>query len=102
MENRTKQLSDVEPISVMEDDYRYPSCEFPRTITNNSETIDYTRYNSSKSRNKKVKFNQKVTIVNIQSHKKFSKMQSYQDYNSNIDEEINEEKEKKCVNCNIF
>ena len=99
MENKSKQLSDVEPISVMEDDYKFQSCEFPRNIANYSETIDFKRYNSSKNRNKKVQFNKKVTIVNIQSHKKYSKMQSY---NSNFDEDFNEEKEKKCVNCNIF
>ena len=64
MENKTKHLSDVEPISVMEEDYRFQSCEFPRNIPNNSEIIDYTRYNSSRYRNKKVTFNKKVTIVN--------------------------------------
>ena len=102
METNTKHISDVEPISVMED-YKFQSCEFPRNISNNSEIIDYTRYNSSKNnRNKKVKFNKKVTIVNIPSHKKYSKMQNYQDYRSYSDEDIKPEKEKKCVNCNIF
>ena len=68
-------------------------------MDSNSETIDYTRYNTfSKNRDKKVTFNNNVTIVNIQSHKKYVKNQSY----SMIEEDFNEEKDKKCVNCNTF
>ena len=103
MENNTKQINDEEPISIIDDNYRFPSCEYPRKMESNSETIDYTRYNTfSKNRDKKVTFNNNVTIVNIQSHKKMVKQQSYQNYDSTGEEDFNEEKEKKCANCNIF
>ncbi len=100
---KTKEINEEEPVSIMEDFYRYTSCEYHRNIDNdNSESIDYTRYNNTfpKKINKKVKFNQNVTIINIPSHKKMVKKQSYQNFNPIIDED--EDKDKKCVNCNIF
>ena len=98
MENNTKKINVVEPISVIDENYKFPSCEHPRNIPNNSETIDYTRYNSfSKNPNKKVTFNENVTIVNIQSHKKIG-IKNYKKF----EEDFNEEKEKKCIDCVIF
>ena len=103
MEKTTKNINEEEPLSIIDDFYRFPSCEFPRSIVNNSESIDYTRFNScTKGKNKRVRFNQNVTIVNIQSHKKLVKSQNYQNIHSIIEEDFNEEKDKKCVNCNIF
>ena len=99
MEKVNEKINEEEPLSIMDNYYRFPSCEFPRSMTNNTESIDYTRFNTcSKQRNKKVSFNQNVTIVNIQSHKKYVKNQSY----SMIEEDFNEEKDTKCVNCNTF
>ena len=80
MEKTTKNINEEEPLSIIDDFYRFPSCEFPRSIVNNSESIDYTRFNScTKGKNKRVRFNQNVTIVNIQSKK--SKLSKYSFYN---------------------
>ena len=103
MEIKAKVISEEEPISIMEDFYKYPSCDFPRTSKENSEVIDIERYNSSfKKKKKNVHFNQTITIINIQSHKKRLK-KDYEKYNpSIIEEDFNEEKNKKCTNCLVF
>ena len=104
MEKNTKEINNEEPISIIDEDYyKYPSCDYPRNKIAYYESNDYTRFNSVRREgNKRVKFNNNVTIVNIQSHKNTIKNQNY--LNSIIDEDFNEEKEKKkkCVNCNIF
>ena len=103
MEIKTNEINEQEPISIMKDCYQYPSCDFPRTSKENSEVIDIERYNSSfKKRKKNVHFNQTITIINIPSHKKRLK-EEYEKYNpSIIEEDFNEEKNKKCINCLVF
>ena len=99
MKKNVREINEKEPISIIDEDfYRYPSCEFPRNKIIDSDSLDYEKFNStySKRMNKKVRFNKKVSIVNIQSHKK------YYHYNSAIEEDLKEDKNKKCVNCNIF
>ena len=100
MEKYSRRFNDEGPISIIDDSYKFPSCEYPRSLVIDSESIDYSRFNYNfTKRNKKVKFNKKVTIVNIQSHKKMGKNMNY---NSIIDEDFNDDKKKKCVNCRIF
>ena len=103
MEIKTNEINEQEPISIMKDFYKYPSCDFPRISKENSEVIDIERYNSTfKKRKKNVHFNPTITIINIQSHKKRLK-QEYEKYNQSIiEEDFNEEKNKKCINCLVF
>ena len=103
MEIKTNEINEQEPISIMKDCYKYPSCDFPRISKENSEVIDIERYNSTfKKRKKNVHFNQTITIINIPSHKKRLK-EEYEKYNQSIiEEDFNEEKNKKCINCLVF
>ena len=103
MEIKTNRIKDEEPISIINDNYKFPSCDYPRNTKENSEVIDAERYNSSfKKRKKNVHFNKTITIINIQSHKKRLK-EEYNKYNpSIIEEDFKEEKNKKCVNCIVF
>ena len=103
MEIKTNEINEQEPISIMKDFYKYPSCDFPRTSKENSEVICIDRYNNSfKKIKKNVHFNPTITIINIQSHKKRLK-EEYEKYNpSIIEEDFNEEKNKKCINCLVF
>ena len=94
MEKYSRRFNDEGPISIIDDSYKFPSCEYPRSLVIDSESIDYSRFNYNFT-----KRNKKVTIVNIQSHKKMGKNMNY---NSIIDEDFNDDKKKKCVNCRIF
>ena len=104
MEIEEKETKEEGPMSTITDFYKYPSCEYVRNTMDNSESVDIERYNSySKKRIKKnVKFNNTVTINNIQSHKKRLKKLNSEDFNSIVEKDFNEEKDKKCVNCTIF
>ncbi len=102
MDKYSSRFDDEGPISII-DVYKFPSCEYPRSMTIDTESIDYQRFNSNfTKRNKKVKFNNKVTIVNIQSHKKMVNKGKYKNFDSIIDEEFSEDTKKRCVNCIIF
>ena len=81
--------------------YKSPSCELPKLTI--SESANSTRYESnqrnSNRKNKKVSFNKNVSVVNIQSHKKYLRGQ----YNKKayFEEDFNDNNQN-CVNCNIF
>ncbi len=98
--------NDISPASVISDDYKYPSCEFPRTLMFNSEeSVDRSIFNTfSKKRNKKVKFNDNVTIINIQSHKKKIRKQNNKNLKEKIEQDFREEEERRkaCADCIVF
>ena len=103
MDKYSRGFDEDGPISIIDNIYKFQSCEYPRSIAIDSESIDYQRFNSNYTkRNKKVTFNNKVTIVNIQSHKKVVNNRKYKNFNSIIDEEFSEDTKKRCVNCIIF
>jgi len=59
-----------------------------------------TKQKSNNKIKKKVKFNQNVTVINIQSYKKEMRKNQYKNYPSIFDEDFNDE--MKCIECNIF
>ena len=93
------------PYSTMENTYKYPSCDTPKSSISISESPNSTRYETfyhTQKRKKRVQFNQNVTVVNIQSHKKTMRKQNYQKYTSVFEEDFKEDHNQKCVNCIIF
>ena len=105
MDNTYKENTEDGPLSIMENTYRCPSCDTPKSSISISESPNSTRYETfyhSQKRIKRVQFNQNVTVVNIQSHKKAMRKQNYQKYTSVFDEDFKEDHKQKCVNCAIF
>ena len=107
MDLKVRDIYFKEPIINMDDIYKCPSCDLPRSSISSwesSKTLD-TLNNfkaSSRKKYKKVKFNKNVTIVNIQSFKN-NRKKSNQKNCSIFDEDFNEKKVKKqCANCLIF
>ncbi len=93
------------PVSTM-DNFKYPSCDYSRNIIINSEEpINQSIFNTfSKKRNKKVTFEDNVTIINIQSHKKSNRINFNNDLKAKIEEDFKEEEknQKACANCIII
>ena len=103
MEINFKESHEEGPVSIIENIYKYPSCEIPKSSISISESSNSTRFDSfSRKKVKRVKFNQNVTVVNIQSHKKDIRKQNYQKYTSVFEEDFNDEKNKNCLNCILF
>ena len=103
MDINFKESHEEGPVSIIENIYKYPSCETPKSSISISESSNSTRFDSFSSKKKKrVKFNQNVTVVNIQSHKKDIRKQNYQKYTSVFEEDFNDEKNKNCLNCILF
>ena len=97
--------SNEEPVSIM-DNYKFPSCDYSRNIIMNSEEpINQSIFNTfSKKREKKVTFEDNVTIINIQSHKKSNRNKFTNNLKAKIEEDFKEEEknQKACANCTIF
>ena len=103
MDINFKESHEEGPVSIIENIYKYPSCETPKSSISISESSNSTRFDSfSRKKEKRVKFNQNVTVVNIQSHKKDIRKQNYQKYTSVFEEDFNDEKNKNCLNCILF
>ena len=105
MHNAYKENTEDGPFSIMENTYRYPSCDTPKSSISISESPNSTRYDTfyqTQKRKKRVQFNQNVTVVNIQSHKKTMRKHNYQKYTSVFEKDFNEDHNQKCVNCAIF
>ena len=103
MDINFKEPHEEGPVSIIENIYRYPSCETPKSSISISESLNSTRFDSfSRKKVKRVKFNKNVTVVNIQSHKKDIRKQNYQKYTSVFEEDFNDEKNKNCLNCILF
>ena len=105
MKNKYKDNNEDGPLSIMENTYRYPSCDTPKSSISISESPNSTRFETyyrTQKRKKRVQFNQNVTVVNIQSHKKTMRKHNYQKYTSVFEEDFNEDHNQKCVNCTIF
>ena len=110
MNLKARDIQLKEPISNMDDIYRFPSCDLPRSYisfsdsSNTSDTSeDFKNFSTKKIKKvKKVKFNQNVTVVNIQSFKN-NKNKYNQKKPTIFEEDFNEDKIKKqCANCSIF
>ena len=83
--------------------YKCPSCELPKLIISNSESSNSTRFDtSSRKIPKRVAFNNRVTVVNIQSHKKYLRKQNRHSSSSVFEEEFYNDNSQNCVNCIIF
>ena len=97
-----------EPIINMNDIYKFPSCDVPRSCISDSDssnTLDTVNEFKSLTRKKckKVKFNQSVTIINIQSFKNNKTKNDQNKKPSIFDEDCNHNKnQKQCDNCSIF
>ena len=101
--NRLHDSFEEGPISIMENMYKFPSCDTPKLCISISESPYSTRFETNSSKKtKRVQFNRNVTVINIQSHKKTIRKHNYQRYTPVFEEDFNEEKKKNCVNCNIF
>ena len=97
-----------EPISNMDDKYKFPSCDLPRsyiTFSDSSQnlvSLDEYKTSFSSKKVKKVKFNQNVTVINIQSYKN-KKTQDNEKKPTIFDEDFNKDKiQKQCSNCSVF
>ena len=109
MKLNARAIQSKEPISNMNDIYRFPSCDLPRSyisFTDSSKNLvslgEFNKTSFSSKKVKKVKFNQNVTVINIQSFKN-KKNKDYQNKPSIFDEDYNKDKIKKeCTNCSIF
>ena len=99
MDNTYRENNEDGPFSIMENTYT------PKSSISISESPNSTRFETfyhTQKRKKRVQFNQNVTVVNIQSHKKTMRKQNYQKYTSVFEEDFNEDHNKNCVNCTIF
>ena len=97
--NKSKKYKEKEPLSSMENIYKYPSCDKPKLTISISESNGSTRFESLSNKHvKRVRFNQNVTIVNIQNHKKY--LRKLNNPKQFLEEEFYEEDENK--NCVIF
>ena len=105
MDNTYRENKEDGPFSIMENIYRYPSYDTPKSSISISESPNSTRFETfsyTQKKKKRVQFNQNVTIVNIQSHKRTMRKQNYQKYTSVFEEDFNKDHNQKCVNCIIF
>ena len=105
MDNTYRENKEDGPFSIMENIYRYPSCDTPKSSISISDSPNSTRFKTfyhTQKKKKRVQFNQNVTIVNIQSHKRTMRKQNYQKYSTIFEEDFNEDHNKKCINCIIF
>ena len=109
MENKkSTKITYISPINLREGaDYKFPSCDFPRTMEFNSEEINVNKkpfFNTySEKKIKKVSFVEDVTIINIQSYKKKTVKKKKNKNNSINEEDFNEDtNNKNCVNCSIM
>ena len=105
MDNTYRENKEDGPFSIMENIYRYPSCDTPKSSISISESSNSRRFETfyhTQKKKKRVQFNQNVTVVNIQSHKRTMRKQNYQKYTSAFEEDFNEDHNQNCVNCIIF
>ncbi len=101
-------ISNRYPLNTIEDNYKYPSSEFPKFMIEETDSRFSTRFESKNKSDKKIKikkrveFNKNVTVVNIKSYKKEMKKNFYMNQANIFDDEFHEDHKMKCVNCNIF
>ena len=101
-------ISNRYPLNTIEDNYKYPSSEFPRFMIEETDSRFSTRFESKNKSDKKIKikkrveFNKNVTVVNIKSYKKEMKKNFYMNQTSIFDDEFHDDNKMKCVNCSIF
>ena len=101
-------ISNRYPLNTIEDNYKYPSSEFPKFMIEETDSRFSTRFESKNKSDKKIKikkrveFNKNVTVVNIKSYKKEMKKKFYMNQANIFDDEFHEDHKMKCVNCNIF
>ena len=93
-----------EQINNEENVYKYPSSDFPKLSISPSESSISTRFSTSSNKKnmKRVTFNRNVTVVNIQSHKKYLRKNNYQKPPSVFEDDFIEDNNEKCRNCEIF
>ena len=95
-------------MTIEEEYYKYPSCELPKFVIEDTYSNYSTGFESKNNSDlnikikKRVEFNKNVTVINIQSYKKEMKKNFYKNQPSIFDEEFSKENEMKCFNCNIF
>ena len=101
-------ISNRYPLNTIEDNYKYPSSEFPKFMIEETDSRFSTRFESKNKSDKKIKikkrveFNKNVTVVNIKSYKKEMKKNFYMNQANIFDDEFHEDHKMKCVNCSIF
>ena len=101
-------ISNRYPLNTIEDNYKYPSSEFPKFMIEETDSRFSTRFESKNKSDKKIKikkrveFNKNVTVVNIKSYKKEMKKNFYMNQTSIFGDEFNDDNKMKCVNCSIF
>ena len=80
--------------------YKYPTCEFPKSFIDDTNSRNSTRFETKNKSNKikKVQFNKNVTVINIKSYKKEIKKNNHRTF----EDDVNYENQMKCVNCNIY
>ena len=102
MDIKLKEFQRQDSIKSSDNISKYSINDLPKLTI--SESSNSTRYDSYlKKIPKRVFFNRTVTVINIQSHKKYLRKQNHEITSSGIEEEdFNEENNTNCVNCNIF
>ena len=93
-----------ESLILTEDNNKSPSCDLPRLAISISEPPNNLKMKSLSKKNvKRVTFSQNVTIVNIPSHKKNVRKKYFEKKKTIFDNvNIEDSKEQRCVDCNIF
>lgn len=103
MNKNFKEIQEQELINSPNYIYKYPSSELPKLIISNSESSNSTRFeSSSRKMPKRVVFNNRVSVVNIQSHKKYLRKQNHHSSSSGFEEDFYDDNNQNCVNCIIF
>ena len=101
MDIKLKEFQRQDSINSSDSISKYSYNDLPKLTI--SESSNSTRYDSySRKIHKKVSFNRNVTVVNIQSYKKYLRKQNHETFSSGFEEDFNDENNKNCVNCTIF
>ena len=104
MNLKIKEIQEDETNNFEQNLIKSPSYDLPKLIICNSESKNSTRFDSiSRKSPKRVTFKRNVTVVNIESHKKYLKKQNHLEALSLFDDEdFNDENSHNCINCKIF
>ena len=103
MDTNLKEIPKQDSCNSLDSFYKFSNSSNDLPKLTISESSNSTRYDSYRKKiPKRVSFNKNVTVVNIQSHKKYLRKQNHQTFSSGFEEDFNDENNKNCVNCTIF
>ncbi len=102
MDIKLKEIERQESIKSLDNINKSFGNDLPKISISTSQSSNSTRYDSySRKIPKRVTFNRNVTVVNIQSYKKYLRKPNHQTISSGFEEDF-EDHNHNCVNCEIF